>query len=132
MYAVLADAYRVAARHSDALNAVEEGLRSAEARNEDSRKSELLRLKGLVLLDRVPGDSERAEKYLLDALEVARLEKAKSMELRVSIDLARLWRGQAKGNAALDLLNPVHASFTEGFETRDFTEAKALLLELSS
>jgi predicted ATPase len=132
MYAVLADAYRAAARYDEALSAVEEGLRSGEERHEGVRKSELLRLKGLILVDQVCDDSEHAEKYLLAALEVARLQNAKSMELRVSIDLARLWHAQGKANAAFDLLSLIYGWFTEGYGTRDFVEAKALLRELGA
>jgi hypothetical protein len=131
MLAVLADACRAAARFDDALGAVEEGLRSAEERNEGFRKSELLRLKGLILLDQAGTDPERAEMWLHDALKVARLQQAKSMELRVSIDLARLWRSQGKARAALDVLRPIHSWFTEGFETADMKEATALLHELA-
>lgn len=130
--AALADAYRHAARFDDALGAVEEGLRSVEERHEGFRKSELLRLKGLILLDQAPADPEGAEIWLRDALEVARLQQSKSMELRVAVDLARLWQSQGRGMAALDLLRPIYGWFTEGFGTRDLTEAKALLLELGS
>jgi tetratricopeptide (TPR) repeat protein len=132
MYAVLADAYRVAARYDDALSAVEKGLRSGEERQEGVCKSELLRLKGLILLDQFRDDPEPAERYLLAALEVARVQKARSMELRVSIDLARLWHAQGKANAAFDLLSLIHGWFTEGYGTRDFVEAKALLRELKA
>jgi len=86
----------------------------------------------LILLDQAPADPEGAEIWLRDALEVARLQQSKSMELRVAVDLARLWQSQGRGMAALDLLRPIYGWFTEGFGTRDLTEAKALLLELGS
>ena len=132
MQAVLADAYRVAGRYDDALRALEEGLRFAVDRSEGFQKAELLRLKGLVLLDQVPEDFERAENCFHEALEVAQQQKAKSMELRTSIDLARLWRAQGKTRKAVDLLGPVYASFTEGFGTQDLKEAKALLTKLNA
>jgi class 3 adenylate cyclase/predicted ATPase len=132
MQAVLADAYRVAGHYDDALRAVEEGLRFATDRSEGFSEAELLRLKGLVLDDQIPEDSDRAEKSLLDALEVARQQKARSLELRISIDLARLWRVQGKTRKAIDLLGPVYESFTEGFETKDLKEARTLLTRLNA
>jgi predicted ATPase len=62
------------------------------------------------------------------ALAVARQQQAKSWELRASISLARLWRAQGKAQQARDLLAPVYGWFTEGFDTRDLKEAKALVL----
>jgi predicted ATPase len=64
------------------------------------------------------------------AIEVARQQEAKSLELRAATSLARLWRDQGKRAEARDLLAPVYAWFTEGFETRDLIDAKALLEEL--
>jgi predicted ATPase len=132
MQALLADACRMAARYDDALSAVEEGLRFVVDRSEGFRKAELLRLKGLVLLDQAPADFESAEKWLLNALEVARQQKARSMELRIAIDLAKLWRAQGKASKAVDLLGPIYASFTEGFGTQDLKEAKAWLAKLNA
>jgi class 3 adenylate cyclase/predicted ATPase len=132
LQALLADACRMAARYDDALSAIEEGLRFAVDLSEGFRKAELLRLKGLVLLDQAPTDFEPAEKWLLNALEVARQQKARSMELRIAIDLAKLWRAQGKTSKAVDLLGPVYASFTEGFGTQDLKEAKALLAKLNA
>ena len=132
MQAALADAYRVAGLYEDALRAVEEGLRFATDRGEGFSEADLLRLKGLVLRDQFPTDLDRAERSLLDALEVARRQKARSMELRTSIDLARLWREQGETSKAVDLLGPVYASFTEGFGTRDLKEAKTLLTSLNA
>jgi predicted ATPase len=132
MQAMLADAYRVAGLYDDALRAVEEGLRFATDWSEGFSEAELLRLKGLVLHGQIPEDFERAEKWLLEALEVARQQKAKSMELRISIDLARLWQAQGKTRKAVDLLSPVYAFFTEGFGTKDLKEAKELLTSLNA
>jgi class 3 adenylate cyclase/predicted ATPase len=127
---MLAEAYRVAGLHEDALKAIEEGLQFARDSGEGLSEAELLRLKGLVLRDRSPADRERAERSLLDALGVAQRQKAKSMELRTSIDLARLWREQGETSKAVGLLGPVYESFTEGFGTKDLKEAKALLTSL--
>jgi predicted ATPase len=78
------------------------------------------------------GDSLKAEKYFERALVVSRRQQAKSWELRVAMSLARLWRDQGKVQQARDLLAPVYGWFTEGFDTRDLKEAKALLEESRS
>jgi predicted ATPase len=69
----------------------------------------------------------QAEAYFERALAVARQQQAKSWELRASMSLARLWRSQDKVQQARELLAPVYGWFTEGFDTRDLQEAKALL-----
>jgi len=76
-------------------------------------------------------DPARAEAKLQLALRVARQQKAKSWELRASISLARLWRDQGKRKDAADLLRPIYAWFTEGFQTNDLINGRALLAELS-
>ena len=77
-------------------------------------------------------DAVRAEIYFERALSVARHQQAKSWELRTTMGLARLWRGQGKVQQARELLAPVYGWFTEGFDTRDLKEAKALLEELAA
>jgi predicted ATPase len=74
----------------------------------------------------------KAQAYFERALAVARKQQAKSLELRAAMSLARLWRGQDKAQQARELLAPVYGWFTEGFDTRDLKEAKALLGELHS
>jgi predicted ATPase len=69
----------------------------------------------------------RAEEAFLNALSVAQQQKARSFELRAAMSLARLWRDQGKVQQARELLAPVYGWFTEGFDTRDLKEAKALL-----
>jgi predicted ATPase len=91
---------------------------------------ELHRIKGE--LYRSAGYSELAEQCLKDALESARMQKARLLELRASMTLARLWRDQGKVSEARELLAPVYGWFTEGFDTRDLKEAKALLEELAA
>jgi predicted ATPase len=78
------------------------------------------------------GDFESAERNYLASLDWARRQHAKMWELRTSISLARLWQSQGKCQKAYDLLAPVYAWFTEGFDTKDFLEAKALLTELGA
>jgi predicted ATPase len=78
-----------------------------------------------------PTEESDAEKCFLKAIEVARKQKAKSLELRAATSLARLWQQQGKKKEAHTLLSEVYNWFTEGFETKDLQEAKALLEELS-
>ena len=77
-------------------------------------------------------DPAKAETYFERALVVARQQQAKSWELRASMSLARLWRDQGKVQQARELLAPVYGWFTEGFDTRDLKEAKALLEEFTA
>jgi predicted ATPase len=74
---------------------------------------------------------EEAEALFGQSLEIARRQEAKTFELRAATSLARLWRRQGKRDAAQALLAPLHAWFTEGFDTRDLKDAKTLLEELS-
>jgi class 3 adenylate cyclase len=90
--------------------------------------AEVLRLKGWMLS--LKGDLEGAEQNYLVSLDWARQQQAKSWELRTSTSLARLWQSQRKRKEAHDLLTLVYDWFTEGFETKDLKEAKALLEEL--
>jgi predicted ATPase len=76
-------------------------------------------------------DTSKAEASFERALAVARQQQAKSWELRAAMSLARLWRDQGKVREARELLAPVYGWFTEGFDTRDLKEAKALLEELA-
>ena len=78
------------------------------------------------------GDVSKASMYFERALGVARQQQAKSWELRAAMSLARLWRNQGKPQQARELLAPVYGWFTEGFDTRDLKEAKALLQELAA
>jgi predicted ATPase len=75
-------------------------------------------------------DEPKAQAYFERALAVGREQQAKSWELRAAMSLARLWRDQGKARQARELSAPVYGWFTEGFDTRDLKEAKALLEEL--
>ncbi len=77
-------------------------------------------------------DTQKAEKHFEHALSVAREQRMKSFELRAAISLARLWQTQGNVQQARELLAPVYGWFTEGFDTRDLKEAKALLEELAA
>ena len=92
---------------------------------------EVHRLMGDLLLRRNPSAADRAEISYRRAIERARSQEAKSWELRASTSLARLWRDQGKCTEARKLLAPVYGWFTEGFDTADLQEARALLDELT-
>ena len=85
---------------------------------------------GEVALKMPEPDAAKAEAYFERALAVARQQQAKSWEVRAAMSMARLWRDQGKPHQARDLLAPIYSWFTEGFDTRDLKEAKALLDEL--
>jgi predicted ATPase len=95
-------------------------------------EAEINRIAGQVALMRPENDDVKAEAHFERALSVARQQQAKSWELRAAMSLARLWRDQGKVQQARELLTPVYDWFTEGFDTRDLKEAKALLDELAS
>jgi hypothetical protein len=89
--------------------------------------ADILRIAGeIVLLSPQPG-AAKAETYFARALAVARAQQAKSWELRAAMSMARLWRDQGKPREARELLARVYGWFTEGFDTLDLKEAKALL-----
>jgi predicted ATPase len=90
--------------------------------------AETLRLKGWMLS--LKGDLEGAERHYIESLDWARRQQAKSWELRTATHYARLMRDQGRAKEAYDLLAPVYAWFTEGLDTRDLREAKALLDEV--
>ena len=115
----------------DALQALAEAHTLVEQQEERWWEAEVCRLRGVLLL-RQPGTSQAdAETWLQRALDVARRQEAKSLELRAASSLTRLWQSQGKRDEARELLEPVYNWFTEGFDTADLIDAKALLDELS-
>jgi len=100
------------------------------AHEERRWEAELYRLKGVFLLAQAEAKSSEAEACLQQALTIARRQYAKSLELRAAMSLARLWQQQSKGDETRALLAPVYGWFTEGFDTADLQDAKALLDEL--
>ena len=102
----------------------------AEQSGEHWWDAEISRLRGLVALS--CGQHGGSNAWLLKSLQTARQQRAKSLELRAATSLARFWRDQDKRTAARDLLAPVYGWFTEGFDTLDLKEAKALLDDLAS
>ena len=126
---VAADASRELGRTEEALAAVEAALGIEEETGERATYAELHRLKGEILLQqRAAGE---AESCFRRALELAREQKAKSEELCAATSLARLLRDPDRRDAARSLLAPVYEWFTEGFDTQDLKDAKALLGELA-
>jgi predicted ATPase len=95
-------------------------------------EAEVNRIAGEISLKSLEPDAAKAEAYFEHALAVARQQQAKSWELRAAMSLARLWRSQGKVQQGRELLAPVYGWFTEGFDTRDLKEAKALLEELAA
>jgi predicted ATPase len=93
-------------------------------------EAEVHRTAGEVALKSPKRDAAKAEAHFERALAVARQQQAKSWELRAAMSMARLWRDQGKRDEARELLAPVYGWFTEGFDTLDLKEAKALLDEL--
>ena len=93
-------------------------------------EAEVNRIAGEIALKSPEPDPAKAEAYFEHALSVARKQQAKSWELRAAMSMARLWRDQGKREEARDLLAPVYGWFTEGFDTLDLKEAKALLDEV--
>ena len=113
-----------AGRVSEALRELDDALQFVEVTDERAWASELHRLRGELLKK---SDLAEAERAMTKALEVATAQGARSFELRAAISLARLRPGKKRSSAALKELRRIHASFTEGLETSDLLEAKALL-----
>ena len=95
-------------------------------------EAEANRTAGDIALMSPKPDAAKAEAFFERALAVARQQQAKSWELRGAMSMARLWRDQGKPQQARELLAPVYGWFTEGFDTLDLKEAKALLDELAA
>jgi len=126
---LLAEAYGKGERAEDGLAVLAEALEAVHHTGECWWEAELYRLKGELL--QAAGSGNEAEACFHQALDVARRQQAKSLELRAAISLSRLWQPQGKPDAARHLLAESYGWFTEGFDTADLREAKALLEELS-
>ena len=115
----------------DAWRCIGEAMSIIETTKERWFEAEVNRVAGEIALKSPESDAAKAQAYFERALTVAREQQAKSWELRAAMSMARLWRDQGKRDEARDLLAPVYSWFTEGFDTRDLKEAKALLDELA-
>jgi predicted ATPase len=146
--ALLAEVYGKVGQPEDGLVVLAEALAIVDKNGERVVEAELYRLKGQLMLQQfqVSGSTSpvtspqhqtlstqaetEAEAYFLKAIEVARRQQAKSLELRAVMSLSRLWQQQGKRDEARKILAEVYGWFTEGFNTKDLQEAKALLEEL--
>ncbi len=126
-FALLAEACAKADRIDDALNALAEGQEFADATGEAYWAPEIPRLKGKLLLRRDPAAHEDAEKCFQAAIELAQKQEAKSLELRATMSLGRLWAERGSASEAHSMLAKTYEWFSEGFDTRDLREAKELL-----
>jgi predicted ATPase len=124
--AQLAEAYGQMGQTEAGLTTLAEALAIAHTIGDRYWEAELYRLKGELLLRQASPTAE-AEACFRQALDIARRQQAKALELRAATSLSRLWRQQGKRTAAHDLLAPIYGWFTEGFDTTDLQEAKALL-----
>jgi predicted ATPase len=124
---MLADARTREGNPAEALALLAEALTMADRLDKHWFEAELLRLKGEALLRTVASDAVEAEACFRKAIDVAREQGAHWWELRAAISLARLWAEQSERRKAEDLLSPVYGWFTEGFDTPDLREARALL-----
>jgi predicted ATPase len=129
--ALLAEAYGKEGQTEDGLGVISEELVRANKTGERFYDAELSRIKGELLLEQTVRDEGQAETCFQQAIEVARSQTAKSLELRAVMSLSRLWQRQGKKEEARALLAEVYRWFTEGFDTADLKAAKALLEELS-
>jgi len=128
LYVLLSPALLLSHQCEAALELIEQGLATTIRNSERLFEAELYRLKARALLLRgLPGAGTEAQSLLDQALSTARSQHAKALEVRIAIDLAELWTDQGRREETVDLLAPICAGFTEGFETQDLRQAKALL-----
>jgi predicted ATPase len=127
----LARAYAELGQFSDAWCSAGAAMTAVETTKETLCEAEVNRMAGDIALMSPKRDEAKAEAYFGRALAVARAQQAKSWELRAAVSMARLWREQGKRDEARELLAPVYGWFTEGFDTPDLKQAKALLDELA-
>jgi predicted ATPase len=124
-----AEAYAKAGRGDAALVVIEEALTIAKDTGERWAMAEVLRVKAH-FLKVVGAETKEIEMILLSSLEIARAQQARCWELRAACDLARLWQAQGRGRDGLKLVQAIYEQFTEGFDTADLREAKALVQDL--
>jgi predicted ATPase len=128
---ILGRAFARLRQFDQARRCVGEAMTLAGTSGERWFDAEIYRTAGEIEFDSSEGKGPNAQRYFEQALDVARAQQAHSLELRAAVSLARLWRGQGRRTEARDLLTPVYEWFTEGFDTLDLKEAKALVEELT-
>jgi len=129
-FALLAEVYGKAGQVEEGLASLEEALQWVQRNDEHLYEAEVYRIKGELSLGRDAAQPAEAEQCFQRALVIARDQQAKSWELRAATSLGRLWRATGRGDDARELLLPVYTWFTEGHDTPDLQDAKALLNEL--
>jgi predicted ATPase len=129
---LLAKSYADLDQPDDALRLVDEAKDVIEKTGERWAEADVHRIAGEIALRSPQPDAAKAEAHFERALSVARQQQAKSWELRAAMSMSRLWRDQGKPQQARELLAPIYGWFTEGFDTADLKEAKALLDKLTS
>jgi predicted ATPase len=128
----LAKAYAQLGEFDDARRCIGEAITAIETTKEKWYEAEVNRIAGQIALMSPASGAVKAQSHFERALAVARQQQAKSWELRAAMSMARLWRDLRKRDQARELLAPVYGWFTEGFDTRDLKEAKALLDDLAA
>ena len=128
---MLATAYAKVGQVEEGLSVVAEALAFVDKTGERRAQAGLYVLKGWLLLARSGENQAEAEACFRQALDVARRQSAKSVELRAATSLARLWQKQGKKAEARQMLAEIYNWFTEGLDTKDLQEAKALLAQLT-
>ena len=123
---LLAEAYGQAGQAEAGLRVLAEALTAVYKTGDRHHEAELYRLKGELLLQQDVSDKQEAESYLRQAVDVARQQQAKSLELRAAMSLSRLWQRQGKVTDARALLAPTYGWFIKGFDIADLQEAQAL------
>jgi predicted ATPase len=129
--AMLAEASAQVGQTAEGLEALAEGLATLAQSGVCWWEAELYRLRGELLVQHAEAPPEEAEACFHQALDIARRQEAKSLELRAAMSLCRLWQQQGQRTEAYELLAPIYDWFTEGFDTADLQEAKALLETLA-
>jgi predicted ATPase len=124
---LLTEALEQDGKSEEALNLLDDQIATVARTDELWCAAELYRRRGELLLKQTVPDLSGAETQYHQAINIARSQSAKLWELRAAMSIARLWRNQSKNEQARDLLTPIYSWFTEGFDTRDLNEAKALL-----
>lgn len=129
--AMLAESYAAVGQVDDGMRLLSEALATAQKTRERWGEAELYRVKGVLLSMGSPDAQAEADACFQQALDLARRQDAKSLELRAAVSASRLWQRQGRREAAQQVLAPVCQGFTEGFETSDVKGAKALLEALA-
>jgi predicted ATPase len=129
--ALLAEAYGRAGQPQAGLQVLAEAVTLMTTTELWWSEAEMSRLQGALRLQLASPEVPQAEACFLQAIDVARRQQAKALELRAALSLSRLWQQQGQRHAARELLAPIYGWFTEGFDTADLQEAKALLEDLA-